>query len=573
MELLDAPNLAAYWLQLSALVLMAGPWPRLLAHDAPQLRYVYWRALLVLAALLPSLQTWRPAPALDASPLARDHDVVMAPLLASSHEPAVELWQIAPIVLAAGTALWGLGVVVGLVRLQRMRRLGQPFEDDLTRELQRRLGARAEVRCSEAVTQPVTFGLLRPCVLLPPSLQRQPEHIRMAVIAHELWHVRRRDWTWLVIEEAVRAALWFVPAVWWLISRIRRAREEVVDRLTVATTGDRHAYLEALLAFSTEDDVMPAPAFAKRRHLFQRILLISREELMSAKRLIFVGAVLAAITLTGAWYITQAFPLSDRAEHSPSLAPGPWERAAVRVSSDMPAPALLEQPSASYPADPLARQMSARVTVRAVVDASGQVVETRVVGVDLASAVSQASLRGEDFPDRFEEFLSGSTFRIGAGGAPLAADTLRMLVDAYVAAAENAVRGYRYQPPEVSPLAFDVTVHFAGSRAEGNAIQQSPLAAGAVRVGYDVRPPRKIHDVRPEYPASARDAGISGVVILEVRVEGDGRVSQARVLRSIPALDAAALEAVGQWRFEPTLLNGVPTPVVMIVSMGWTLTS
>ena len=61
------------------------------------------------------------------------------------------------------------------------------------------------------------------------------------------------------------------------------------------------------------------------------------------------------------------------------------------------------------------------------------------------------------------------------------------------------------------------------------------------------------------------------MVILEARIEADGRVVNARVLRSIPELDQAALDAVRQWEFTPTLMNGVPTPVLMTVTIQFSL--
>jgi protein TonB len=94
---------------------------------------------------------------------------------------------------------------------------------------------------------------------------------------------------------------------------------------------------------------------------------------------------------------------------------------------------------------------------------------------------------------------------------------------------------------------------------------------GALRVGGNIKAPRKTKDVRPVYPPEARDAGVQGVVIIEIRVETDGRVGRARVMRSIPLLDQAALDAVQQWEFEPTLLNGAPVAVVMTVTIQFAL--
>jgi TonB family protein len=92
-----------------------------------------------------------------------------------------------------------------------------------------------------------------------------------------------------------------------------------------------------------------------------------------------------------------------------------------------------------------------------------------------------------------------------------------------------------------------------------------------VRVGGNIKPPTKIRDVRPVYPPEAQDAKVQGVVIIEATVDGTGRVREARVLRSIPMLDDAALAAVRQWEFTPTLLNGVPVPVIMTMTVNFTL--
>lgn len=77
--------------------------------------------------------------------------------------------------------------------------------------------------------------------------------------------------------------------------------------------------------------------------------------------------------------------------------------------------------------------------------------------------------------------------------------------------------------------------------------------------------------MKPVYPDEAKTQGIQGVVIIEVRIDEEGRVSDARVLRSIPELDEAALEAVRQWMFTPTLLNGKPVPLIMTVTVNFTL--
>jgi len=98
-----------------------------------------------------------------------------------------------------------------------------------------------------------------------------------------------------------------------------------------------------------------------------------------------------------------------------------------------------------------------------------------------------------------------------------------------------------------------------------------PPPAAPVRVGGNIKPPTKTHDVRPVYPPIAQSARVQGVVIIEATIGADGRVKDTKVLRSIPLLDQSAVDAVKQWRFTPTLLNGVPVPVIMTVTVNFTL--
>jgi periplasmic protein TonB len=92
-----------------------------------------------------------------------------------------------------------------------------------------------------------------------------------------------------------------------------------------------------------------------------------------------------------------------------------------------------------------------------------------------------------------------------------------------------------------------------------------------VRPGGDIRPPAKIKDVKPIYPVIAQIAKVQGVVIIEATIGPSGNVQDAKVLRSHPLLEAAALDAVRQWEFTPTLLNGSPVSVVMTVTVDFRL--
>jgi TonB family protein len=92
-----------------------------------------------------------------------------------------------------------------------------------------------------------------------------------------------------------------------------------------------------------------------------------------------------------------------------------------------------------------------------------------------------------------------------------------------------------------------------------------------LRVGGPIAAPRKIKDVKPVYPPQAQQARVQGIVILEITVDTDGTVKDAMVLRSIPLLDQAAVDAVRQWEYQPVLLNGVAVPVKMTVTVNFAL--
>ncbi len=107
------------------------------------------------------------------------------------------------------------------------------------------------------------------------------------------------------------------------------------------------------------------------------------------------------------------------------------------------------------------------------------------------------------------------------------------------------------------------------AKAQADAAARAKAKAAAVRIGGQIKPPTKIKDVQPVYPAIARSARVAGVVTIEAMIGPDGKVVDATVVNSIPLLDQAALDAVRQWEYLPTLLNGVPVPVLMTVTVNF----
>lgn len=148
-------------------------------------------------------------------------------------------------------------------------------------------------------------------------------------------------------------------------------------------------------------------------------------------------------------------------------------------------------------------------------------------------------------------------------------------------AAEETLLSIRRQHPDQSEVFKALAQFYARRATAAHAVENaaSPETAsapgepdehGVYQVGGGLKPPSRL-DVAV-YPPEAMAAGIKGGVRAEVVIDPTGNVIDAKVLQSIPMLDEAALEAVRNWRFQPTLINGQPVPVRMTVTVNFSLT-
>lgn len=557
-------NVAIYSAQVACVAGTAALLSLLLRIDAAAVRYAYWRAVLAACVVLPWIQPREAPPAPHSISTASSS--VLLQVVAAGTEPTsgVAGFSWATLVgaaLVAGAALRLLWIGVGLYRVANMRHAGRIARPDAVHEeLQCLTGARAEIRYVEQLEQPVTFGVIRPVILLPETLCEQPAAIHRAVLCHELIHVRQRDWAWVLSEELIRAALWFHPIAWWLIARVQLAREEAVDQRAVLLTGARRAYMKALLTFADGAALRPAAAFGRRRHLFRRMVLISQEAAMSPKRIMISCAAMTLIVMVSGWAAVSALPMRQDASGGTAHAgAGPLESSAKPITPENPVPRRIHSVPAAYPAVALSSGVRGLVSLRVTIDDSGRVAEVRKLDVSFAAAPADAQTRSA-----YEE--------------------------AFAKSALDAVRQWQYAPPAEAPIAFTVAFSF---RPDSDAILVShdtaprraggvpppppppppapPWHAGAVHVGGDIQPPQTIKDVKPVYPAMAMAAKVQGVVLVEARIEPDGRVGDTRVLRSVPLLDQAAIDAVRQWEFTPTLVEGRPVPVIVVLTMRFSL--
>ncbi len=108
------------------------------------------------------------------------------------------------------------------------------------------------------------------------------------------------------------------------------------------------------------------------------------------------------------------------------------------------------------------------------------------------------------------------------------------------------------------------------AKRKADAAAKAKLAASAVQVGGQLRPPVKVKDVRPVYPPIALSARVGGSVMIQATIGPDGKVIDTKIVRSVPMLDQAAIDAVQQWEYTPTTRNGKPVPVLMTVTVNFT---
>jgi protein TonB len=241
-----------------------------------------------------------------------------------------------------------------------------------------------------------------------------------------------------------------------------------------------------------------------------------------------------------------------------------WPQDAVRAGGNIKAPTKVVDVRPVYPEIARTARVQGVVICEALIGADGKVTDAHILRsiplLDEAAldAVRQweftvTQLNGNPVPvimtTTVNFTLDGGTPGLGMpvrdGGMQQAA----AIAEQYAAAREAAAAGGL-------PVKY------------GQATDWPPEA---IRVGGGIKPPTKILDARPVYPEVAQKARVQGVVICEVLVRPDGSVADARVLRSIPLLDQAAFNAVLQWVFTPTLLNGNAVPVIMTVTVNFTL--
>jgi beta-lactamase regulating signal transducer with metallopeptidase domain len=369
---------ARYSVQIAVVVAAAALGNRLLNPPLPRIGLAWWRGALGVCLILP---LW-PARLADAA--AATLPVVAARIVSGTAPPhaasIADRWPAALLwIIVAGAFARAVWLAVGVRHLRRLRRSGSRAPlDGALEDLRRTIAPDATVRWHASIDQPVTFGLRRPIVLLPIALADCPADVQRAVVCHELLHAARRDWAWAMAEEAVRTLFWFHPAMRWVLVQLQLAREAVVDALSVAISGSRRSYVDALLVFADRPALARAMPFAHRRHLVRRVAQLTQEVDMSRQRIAAGIAAASIVTVASAWMAAAVLPVRTAARPVKSDVSASTGRDPSQSNVPGAKPIhVLSQTKAAYPAEALPYDVEAAVWVNVTIAADGQVADAR----------------------------------------------------------------------------------------------------------------------------------------------------------------------------------------------------
>ena len=509
--------LAVYSAQIALIVAAATAVAWLVRLRVPVVRLWLWRATGLLCLALPFARIV-PAP----PPITVTFGRVDTVITSARALPSAEwLGPLVAAVLLAGVAWRMLRLGLGFVRLRRLRRDSSPAQlDESAEALRAAVAPRAELRWTSHLAQPVAFGLRRPLVLLPRSLASLSIEARQAVLCHELLHVARHDWPWIVAEDLMRAVMWFHPGVWWLLDQLQVSREQVVDALAVRRTGARKPYMRALLWFAeTPAAPLPATAFLHRRHLRTRMQHLAQEPHMSLTRLVVSAMAVVALMGGASRAVVSALPLDLEGV---GLAQGPQAQLEIRLAEAMPVAGLtaatVDGTGQAIYVETSALVTTADVAQARVLDAGGGRFSVDVTFRDEASQrMSRATAGHVGKPVAI--LLDGRVVAAPVVRSPIGRSALltgnftRAQAEAIVSRLPPRIIGMQLRP---APWASA----FFGRRAPSAGGQDRPFTSKDEGVTL----PSVVSETKPVYTQAAKDAKIQGDVEMSVVVKTDGTV-------------------------------------------------
>ena len=424
--------------------------------------------------------------------------------------------------------------VAGGVRTVRMVRQARPaaYAQALADTVRGELAIGRPVRTLESpgAAVPMTWGMVRPVVLLPEAARSWPAERLHAVVLHELIHVQRHDLVAQVAAQAACCIYWFHPMVWMAARQLRKERECACDDAVlsggVAAPDYAGHLLELARAMVQRRSLADAPAMAETGDLEERVRAVLDR---GRNRAPLSGRLAAAVgTLACALMLPVALVTLHAQAGTGALAGVVQDISKARV------------PGCAVSI----KNLDGKNQEVAKVNAAG---EFGFASIPVGRYAIEVRARG---------FAVGKTEVLVEAGQR--AETVVTLPLGQISEAVT-VRGAR-------PASGSLATPSPAAATPGHAPQRIP-------VGGNVQASKLIKKVDPVYPAELRQQGITGTVMLRAVISITGEMLNPEVINTTvnPGLAQAALEAVRQWRYQPTLLNGQPVEVVTNIDVTFEL--
>ena len=386
-----------------------------------------------------------------------------------------------------------------------------------------RISRHVKLRISSEIGMPFTWGGFRPTIVLPEAARQwSPKQLNF-VLVHELAHVSRYDYLTQMPAQVACAFFWFHPLVWLAAFEMRKERERACDDMVLNLEHRVTDYAELLLVLArglrrSGDAWLTSVATTQISQLEVRMKALLDSQLghrpLSGRRALLATAFAVALVLPVA------------AIHATA------KKATGNISG-------------------------------AVQDPSGTVIPgANVTALNLETHDRISAYTGDDGSFEFPAIPAGR-YQLEATKPGFAYK-----------------KGAELELNPSSELHEDIVMDVGATSEQivvrGHASNEAPSvplpAPRRIRVGGDVQFARLINHVEPVYPASAEKQGIEGTVILRAVIGTRGQMLSLSPYNDVdPDLIKAAMDAVRQWRYQPTLLNGVPVEVVTTITVVFRL--
>jgi TonB family protein len=631
--------LASVALKSILLLGVAGLLATLMHRRSAATRHMVWTAgfagllaLPLLTAALPALQVpaWMPPTVVFqvTAPWQQQWDVgqafrpAAALLRGAPAESRRQPGRAAPLlafIWFAGTAISLAQVALAWLAAARLRRKARRFPGISLKGV--------EVLESRPGSMPMTFGLLRPAILLPVDAATWSGERRRVVLLHELAHVRRGDAATHLLARTALSLHWWNPLAWLAWRQFVRERERAADDMVLAAGASAAEYAGHLLEIARAIETAPAlgwaaVAMARRSELEGRLLAIldnGRNHNAPRRAAAWIGALIAVGLIA---------PLAALRAQDTQIVPADVD-ATIRAAAAQKNHEMLDgaaKAAEAYRQFDLARKLlDSSLAIRAELSGQGsaeygigllrlgdlergrrnyteaEAFYTKAASVlggrpEAAPALIDLGLlamRNKDAQKAFDYFSKAQVSDPAKPGpalmwmavvrdqekdAPGADQLFKQAVAAEgpnSAEASTTMQLYaaflRRQGREDEAKNLTAQVSAIGNAPQSTRFRQR-AGVTPLRVGNGVTPPTLVFKVEPEYAEEARLARYQGTVVVAVTIDTDGTAQDMRVVRGLGlGLDEKALQAISQWKFKPGTKDGQPVPVMATIEVNFRL--